>query len=309
MNIVFMGTPGFAIPSLTMLIASDNTIAGVVTQPDRPSGRGKKLTPPPVKTLALQHALPVLQPERVKEENFIQWLKSKKPDLIVVVAFGQILPPKILKIPSHGCINLHTSLLPQYRGAAPINWALINGEKKTGVSTILMSEWMDTGDIFLQMETIIEEKEDALTLSNRLSTLGAKLLLETISQLKRGGLTPTPQNHSKVSYAPLLKKEDGHIDWRKNAQDIHNQIRGTLPWPGAFTYLDNKRLKIFNSVVIDEENRGSPGMIFQVGEEGIKVATGKECLLLTEVQLQGRRRMNAADFIKGHPIPIGTSLL
>ena len=309
MNIVFMGTPGFAIPSLTMLIASDNTIAGVVTQPDRPSGRGKKLTPPPVKTLALQHALPVLQPERVKEENVIQWLRSKKPDLIVVVAFGQILPPKILKIPSYGCINLHTSLLPQYRGAAPINWALINGEKKTGVSTILMNEWMDTGDIFLQMETKIEEKEDALTLSNRLSTLGAKLLLETISQLKRGGLTPTPQNHSKVTYAPLLKKDDGHIDWRKNAQAIHNQIRGTLPWPGAFTYLDKKLLKIFNSVVIDEENRGSPGKIFQVGAEGIKVATGKECLLLTEVQLQGRKRMNAAEFIKGHPVPTGTSLL
>jgi len=309
LNIVFMGTPGFAIPSLTMLIASDNTIAGVVTQPDRPSGRGKKLTPPPVKTLALQHALPVLQPERVKEENAIQWLRSKKPDLIVVVAFGQILPPKILKIPSYGCINLHTSLLPQYRGAAPINWALINGEKKTGVSTILMNEWMDTGDIFLQMETKIEEKEDALTLSNRLSTLGAKLLLETISQLKRGGLTPTPQNHSKVTYAPLLKKDDGHIDWRKNAQAIHNQIRGTLPWPGAFTYLDKKLLKIFNSVVIDEENRGSPGKIFQVGAEGIKVATGKECLLLTEVQLQGRKRMNAAEFIKGHPVPTGTGLL
>jgi methionyl-tRNA formyltransferase len=309
LNIIFMGTPGFAIPSLTMLIASDNTIAGVVTQPDRPSGRGKKLTPPPVKTLALQHALPVLQPERVKEENVIQWLRSKKPDLIVVVAFGQILPPKILKIPSYGCINLHTSLLPQYRGAAPINWALINGEKKTGVSTILMNEWMDTGDIFLQMETKIEEKEDALTLSNRLSTLGAKLLLKTISQLKRGGLTPTPQNHSKVTYAPLLKKDDGHIDWRKNAQAIHSQIRGTLPWPGAFTYLDKKLLKIFNSVVIDEENRGSPGKIFQVGAEGIKVATGKECLLLTEVQLQGRKRMNAAEFIKGHPVPTGTSLL
>jgi methionyl-tRNA formyltransferase len=172
-----------------------------------------------------------------------------------------------------------------------------------------MNEWMDTGDIFLQMETKIEEKEDALTLSNRLSTLGAKLLLETISQLKRGGLTPTPQNHSKVTYAPLLKKDDGHIDWRKNAQAIHNQIRGTLPWPGAFTYLDKKLLKIFNSVVIDEENRGSPGKIFQVGAEGIKVATGKECLLLTEVQLQGRKRMNAAEFIKGHPVPTGTGLL
>jgi methionyl-tRNA formyltransferase len=172
-----------------------------------------------------------------------------------------------------------------------------------------MNEWMDTGDIFLQMETKIEEKDDALALSHRLSTLGAKLLLETISQLKRGTLTPTPQNHSKASYAPILKKEDGHIDWRKNAQAIHNQIRGTLPWPGAFTNLDKKLLKILNSVVINDETHELPGKIFQVDTEGIKVATGKGCLLLTEIQLQDRRRMNAAEFIKGNPIPIGTSLL
>ncbi len=308
MNIIFMGTPGFAIPSLSRLIASDNNILGVVTQPDRPRGRGKKLQPPPVKILALQHGLPVLQPEKVREENFIQWLKSQNPDLIVVVAFGQILSPKILNIPSSGCINLHASLLPDYRGAAPINWALINGEDKTGVTTILINEWMDTGDIFLQRETNIEQEDDALTLSNRLSTLGAKLLLETIIHLKKGTLIPIPQNHSKASYAPALKKDDGRIDWRKNAQAIHNQIRGTLPWPGAFTNLKDKLLKIFKSEVVECEPQGSPGKISQANPEGIKVATGKGYLLLTEIQLQDRKRMKVAEFIKGNPVSIGTVL-
>jgi methionyl-tRNA formyltransferase len=308
LNIIFMGTPDFAIPSLARLIASDNNIMGVVTQPDRPRGRGKKLQPPPVKTLAQQHGLTVVQPEDVKEENFIQWLKSQNSDLIVVVAFGQILPPKILNIPSHGCINLHASLLPAYRGAAPINWVLINGDKVTGVTTILMNEWMDTGDIFLQRKINIEQKDDALTLSHRLSTLGAKLLLETISQLKTGNLIPMPQNHSKASYAPALKKEDGRIYWGKDAQDIHSQIRGTLHWPGAFTNLENKLLKIFKSQVVECESQDTPGKISQINPEGIKVATGKGDLLLTEVQLQDRRRMEVAEFIKGNPIPIGTVL-
>ena len=308
MNIIFMGTPDFAIPSLSRLIASDNNILGVVTQPDRPRGRSKKLQPPSVKTLALQHGLPVLQPEKVKEDNFIQWLKSQNPDLIVVVAFGQILPPKILNIPSSGCINLHASLLPDYRGAAPINWVLINGEKKTGVTTIFMNEWMDTGDIFLQREINIEQEDDALTLSQRLSTLGSKLLLETIIQLKKGILTPIPQNHSKASYAPSLKKEDGRIDWSKSAQAIHNQIRGTLPWPGTFANLKNKLLKIFKSKVVECESQDTPGKISQVNPEGINVATGKGYLLLTEVQLQDRRRMEVAEFIKGNPVSIETVL-
>jgi len=303
-----MGTPDFAIPSLARLIASDNNIMGVVTQPDRPRGRGKKLQPPPVKTLALQHGLTVVQPEDVKEENFIQWLKTQNPDLIVVVAFGNILPPKILNIPSHGCINLHASSLPAYRGAAPINWVLINGEKKTGVTTILMNEWMDTGDILLQREIDIEQEDNALTLGQSLSTLGAKLLLETTSQLKKGVLVPTPQNHSEASYAPVLKKEDGRIYWKKDAQAIHSQIRGTLPWPGAFTNLENKILKIFMSQVIECKSQDTPGKISQINPEGIKVATGKGYLLLTEVQLQDRRRMEVAEFIKGNPIPIGTML-
>ena len=303
-----MGTPDFAIPSLSMLIASDNNILGVVTQPDRPRGRSKKLQPPPVKTLALQHGLPLLQPEKVKEDNFIQWLKSQNPDLIVVVAFGQILPPKILNIPSFGCINLHASLLPDYRGAAPINWALMNGEEKTGVTTILMNEWMDAGDVFLQRETTIGQEDDAVTLSQRLSTLGAKLLLETISQLKKGILIPMPQNHSKASYAPALKKKNGKIDWGNDARSIHNQIRGTLPWPGAFTNLENKRLKIFKSEVVESTSQNSPGNISQVNTEGIKVATGKGYLLLTDIQLQDRKRLSVKEFIRGHPIPIGTML-
>lgn len=308
MTIIFMGTPDFAIPSLSMLIASDNTMLGVVTQPDRPRGRSKTSQPPPVKKLAVQHGLPVLQPEKVKEDNFIQWLRSQNPDLIVVVAFGQLLPPKVLNIPSSGCINLHASLLPDYRGAAPINWALMNGEKKTGVTTILMNEWMDAGDVFLQREATIEQDDDALTLSQRLSTLGAKLLLETIHQLKRGILTPTPQNHSKASYAPALKKEDGRIDWGNNAWSIHNRIRGTLPWPGAFTNLENKRLKIFKSEVVECTSKDSPGTILHISKDGIKVATGKGCLLLTDIQLQDRKRLNVAEFIRGHSIPIGTML-
>lgn len=309
MNIIFMGTPEFAIPSLAMLAASDNNILGVVTQPDRPRGRGKKLHPPPIKTLAQQHGLSVIQPVGVKEENFIQSLKGQNPDLIVVVAFGQILPPKILRVPHHGCINLHASLLPAHRGAAPINWALIKGEETTGVTTIFMNEWMDTGDILLKKEIEIEKTDDALSLSHRLSTLGAKLLLETISQLKKGALSSTPQDHSKASYAPALKKEDGNIEWKMEAQAIHNRIRGTVPWPGTATNLDNKLLKIFKSKVIEEENQEPPGKISQVSPEGIKVATGKCYLLLTEVQLQDRKRMKAAEFVRGHPIPIGTMLM
>ena len=309
MNIIFMGTPDFSIPSLARLAASDNNILGVVTQPDRPRGRGKKLYSPPIKTLAQQNGLPIIQPVSVKENNFIHWLKGQHPDFIVVVAFGQILPPKILRAPHHGCINLHASLLPAYRGAAPINWALINGEETTGVTTILMNEWIDTGDILLKKETEIEKTDDALSLSHRLSTLGAKLLLETISQLKKGTLNSTPQDHSKASYAPPLQKEDGKIEWEMKAQTIHNQIRGTVPWPGATTNLDNKLLKIFNSRVIEEENQEPPGKISQVSPDGIKVATGKGYLLLTEVQLQDRKRMKATEFMRGHPIPIGTMLI
>ena len=308
MNIIFMGTPDFAIPSLTLLLASDNTLAGIVTQPDRPRGRGKQLQPPPVKVLAQQHGLPIIQPEKVKEEDCIQWLKAQHPDLIVVVAFGQILPPKILRLPAHGCINLHASLLPCYRGAAPINRTIMNGDTTTGVTTMFMNEWMDTGDILLQRETDIEPDEDAPALRNRMATLGAKLLLETIHLLKRGELTALPQYHSKASYAPPLKKEDGRIDWQRSARDIQNQIRGTLPWPGAFTKVGNKLLKIFKSEMGNGTKQHSPGTVTDVSSCGITVETGSGYLLITEVQLQDRKRMTVAEFVKGNPIPVGTQL-
>ena len=308
MNIIFMGTPEFAIPSLTVLLASDNTLAGVVTQPDRPKGRGKKLTPPPVKKLAQQHGLSLVQPDTVKDQQFTHWLKTQHPDLIVVVAFGQILPPKILRIPTHGCINLHASLLPQYRGAAPINWPIINGDETTGVTTMFMNEWMDTGDIILQKETNIEPADDALTVSNRLSTLGAKLLLETINHLKKGTLTSRPQDHSKSSYAPPLKKEDGSIDWSRNAREIHNQIRGTIPWPGSFTRFNNNLLKIFKAEITDAPPEKPPGTIAHVSPDGIQVTTGNGCLLLTELQLENRRKMTAAEFLQGHAVAPGTPL-
>jgi methionyl-tRNA formyltransferase len=308
LNIIFMGTPDFAIPSLTLLLASDNTLTGAVTQPDRPKGRGKRLKPSPVKVLAKQHGLQIIQPEKIKEEDCIQWIKNQHPDLIVVVAFGQILPPKILRLPSHGCINLHASLLPYYRGAAPINWSIMNGDTTTGATTMFMNEWMDTGDILLQKETPIEPDEDAPALRNRLATLGAKLLLETIHRLKRGELTPQGQDHDKATYAPPLKKEDGKIDWQRGALDIHNQIRGTLPWPGAFTRVGNKLLKIFKSALGEGSTQDPPGTVTNVSSDGIIVATGKGDIRITEVQLQDRKKMAVSAFVKGNPIPVGTQL-
>lgn len=308
MNIIFMGTPDFAIPSLTLLLASDNTLLGVVTQPDRPKGRGKQLKAPPVKALAKQHGIPVIQPEKVKDEDCIQWIKAQHPELIVVVAFGQILPPRVLRLPPHGCINLHASLLPYYRGAAPINWSIINGDTTTGVTTMFMNEWMDTGDILLQKKTHIEPNEDAPSLRNRLATLGAKLLLETIHRLKRGELTSLQQDHDKATYAPPLKKEDGKIDWQRDALDIHNQIRGTLPWPGAFTQVRNKLLKIFKSELDKGSPQDPPGTVTNVSSDGITVATGKGDIRITEIQLQDRKRMAVSAFVKGNPIPVGTQL-
>ncbi len=308
MNIIFMGTPDFAIPSLTLLLASDNTLVGVVSQPDRPKGRGKQLKPPPVKVLAKQYGLPVIQPEKVKDEDCIQWIKAQHPELIVVVAFGQILPPKVLRLPPRGCINLHASLLPYYRGAAPINWSIMNGDTTTGVTTMFMNEWMDTGDILLQKETPIEPDEDAPALRNRLATLGAKLLLETIHRLKRDELTSLRQDHDKATYAPPLKKEDGKIDWQRSARDIHNQIRGTLPWPGAFTKVGNKQLKIFKSDLGKGSSQDPPGTITNVSSEGIAVATGRGDIRITEIQLQDRKRMADSAFVRGNPLPVGTQL-
>ena len=244
MRIVFMGTPDFAVPSLEALIKSDDRVIGIVTQPDRPKGRGQQLTPSPVKVIAEHEHLPVLQPTKMKDPAFLAELSAWKPDLIAVAAFGRILPPAILSLPPRGCINVHGSLLPKYRGAGPIQWALINGENETGITTMLMDEGMDTGAMLLQARITIVPDDTAGSLSPRLAELGGRLLVETLAQLKAGTLTPRAQDHRQATLAPLLKKEDGLIDWNLSATALANRIRGLTPWPGAQTFLKMDRWNI-----------------------------------------------------------------
>jgi len=308
LKIVFMGTSAFAVPSLKTLIDKGEDVVCVVTQPDRPKGRGREVQYTPIKKIALTYGLPLFQPQSIKEEESISYLKKLSPDLFVVVAFGQILSREVLDIPPHGAINVHASLLPRYRGAAPINWALINGEEMTGITTMLLDEGMDTGPILLQRPLDIEPEDTASSLHDKLSLLEAELLTETIDRLRRGELKPVPQDHAKASYAPRLKKDDGLIDWRKSARDINNLIRGLTPWPTAYTHLEGKALKIFNSVVIEEEVKGEAGKISGVSREGIRVITGKGSLLIRDVQLQDRKRMKVPEFIQGYRVQTGTVL-
>ncbi|MFY9268345.1 MAG: methionyl-tRNA formyltransferase [Candidatus Manganitrophaceae bacterium] len=303
LRIVFMGTPSFALPSFEALAASDEIIT-VVTQPDRPKGRGEILTPPPIKVAALQRAIPLLQPERIrKDPAFIEHLISLAPDLAVVVAFGQILPESVLKIPRFGCINLHGSLLPKYRGAAPIQWALIEGEKETGVTTIQMDAGMDTGPILLKQSVSIEPDETAGQLAGRMAEVGASLLEETLSFLKAGKLNPMPQDHSKATLAPLLKKEDGYIRWEEGAEAIVNRDRGVTPWPGTTTFYEGKRWKI-NALRIGSRDGkwGAPGEIVRLSERGLEVAAGIGYILINEMQPEGGRRMSVQAYAAGHPI-------
>ena len=305
LRIVFMGTPHFAVPSLQMLIDRAEEIIGVVTQTDRPAGRGQQVIAPPVKDLALKSGLPVFQPVKVRTEQFIHQLKTLSPDLIVVVAFGQILPRAVLDIPCYGCINVHASLLPAYRGAAPINWVLINGEPETGITIMLLDEGMDSGDLLLQEVLPILPADTAATLHDRLAGDGALLLGKALDQLQNGGWKRIPQDHAHATYAPLLKKEDGCIQWNKSARQIHNQIRGMNPWPGSFTYVRGKLLKIYNAVVIETDPGITPGKVTSVSEQGITVAAGKGALLIKELQLEGKKRMSAEEFIKGQTVREG----
>ncbi|MFH1623692.1 MAG: methionyl-tRNA formyltransferase [Pseudomonadota bacterium] len=311
MKIVFMGTPGFAIPALDLLIAGSENVVAIVTRPDRPKGRGRKLNPSPVKELAERKGIAVFQPEKANDDSFISQLRALIPDAIVVVAFGHILPKDILNIPRFGCINVHASLLPRYRGAAPINWALINGQNVTGVTTMLMDEGLDTGDILLQQEVEIEEGDTAESLHDKLASIGAELLLETLQRLKEGTMTPVPQDHAKATLAPMLKKGDGLIDWGKEARQISNLIRALTPWPGSFTHLQGKILKILKGTALEEDPKETaPGTIAGLDREGIRVSTGHGFLLITEVQLQGHKKMGVADFLRGHghKIGLGTTL-
>lgn len=304
LRVIFMGTPRFACPSLQRLIDRGDEIAAVVTQPDRPKGRGQKPLPPPVKEVAERHGLPVLQPVKVRAPEFIESVREMNPDVVVVVAFGQILPKALLEIPRYGCINVHASLLPRYRGAAPLNWCIINGETETGVTTMQMDPGLDTGDMLLKKATPIGPDEDACSLHDRLSLIGADVLHETLDLLVRGKLAPEKQDDALSCYAPLLKKEDGCIDWNRDARTIHNLVRGMTPWPGAFTYLDGKLVKVYRARI--GEGRGTPGTVLAASRDGIEVACGDGSLLLDELQLEGKKRLPVRDFLAGCRITAGT---
>jgi methionyl-tRNA formyltransferase len=306
LRVVFMGTPDFACPTLQRLIDRGEEILAVVTQPDRPKGRGQKFLPPPVKELAERHGLPVLQPLKVRAAEFIDIMREMAPDLIVVVAFGQILPKALLDIPRYGCINVHASLLPRYRGAAPINYCIINGETETGVTTMLMDVGLDTGDMLLKKATPIDPEENSQALHDRLSLLGADTLDETLDLLLEGGVTPEQQDDSQSCYAPMLKKEHGLIDWTREPQVIKNLVRGMNPWPCAFTYLDDKFLKIYRLRI--GTGAGAPGTVLAAGKDGIEVACAAGSVILEELQLEGKKRLPAREFLAGYRIAPGTTL-
>ncbi len=309
MRLVFMGTPDFAVASLEALLQSDDSVVGVVTQPDRPKGRGQILTPSPVKLLAQQEKIPLLQPLKMKAPEFLQTLAGWKPDLIVVTAFGRILPPVVLSLPPRGCINVHGSLLPKYRGAGPIQWAIINGERETGITTMLMDEGMDTGAMFLQEAIPITDDDTASTISPRLAELGGRLLVETIARLKAGTLVSKPQDSSQATMAPLLKKEDGIIDWALPATVLANRVRGLAPWPGAYTAVPGgDRWTIWRAQAIPGPNTKPPGAVVAVTNEAIHVATGEGVLALLELQPANSRRMVVSQYLAGHPIAIGLQL-
>ena len=309
MRLVFMGTPDFAATSLDALLKSDDSVVGIVTQPDRPKGRGQVLTPSPVKLLAQGAKIPLLQPLKMKDPEFLQVLAGWKPDLIAVAAFGRILPPVVLSLPPLGCVNVHGSLLPKYRGAGPIQWAIINGETETGITTMLMDEGMDTGAMLLQEAILITPDDTAGTLSPRLAELGGRLLVETIVRLKAGTLVPRPHDPSRATLAPLLKKEDGVMDWALPATTLANRVRGLSPWPGAYTTLaGGDRLAIWHARAFPGPVTRPPGMIIAVTTEAIHVSTGEGVLAVMELQSANSRRMPVSQYLAGHPVAVGLQL-
>ncbi|MCY6372358.1 methionyl-tRNA formyltransferase [Clostridium ganghwense] len=308
MNIVFMGTPEFSVPSLQTLI-DEFGVKAVFTQPDKPKGRGKKVAMSPVKELALKYNIPVYQPTRLKKEpEVIKELRNMEPDFIIVVAYGQILPKEVIDIPKYACINLHASLLPKYRGAAPINWAIIKGEQKSGNTTMLMDVGLDTGDMLLKQEVEITENMTAGDLHDILMNDGAGLLVETINKMIAGDIERIKQNDSETCYASMLDKKIGNIDWNMNAVDINNLIRGLNPWPVAYTHYDDKAMKIHKAEILAEESNSIPGTIINVSEEGIKVACSSGSLLIKEIQFPGKKVLKVEQYIRGNNIEKGTVL-
>lgn len=301
---IFMGTPDFAVPCLEVLQAKTEVLA-VITQPDRPKGRGHNLQASPVKQKALEYNLPVLQPEKIKTEEFTAELERLQPDLIVVVAFGQILSQRILDIPSLGCVNVHASLLPRYRGAAPIHWSIINGEKETGVTTMLMDAGLDTGDMLLKDKVAITEEMTTEELHDQLMAMGGKLLAETIDGLANGTITPEKQDDSISNYAGMLNKETGHIDWSKSAVEIHNLIRGLNSWPVAWSMKDGKNYKFWRTKVENRNSDKAPGTVVELRKNSFCLATGEGLLEVLEIQPPSKKRMSAGDLLRGHGVAVG----
>ena len=305
MRAIFIGTPEFAVPSLA-LMAQHHAVVEVVTQPDRPAGRGRRLTPSPVKQKAEELALPVFQPERIRDDDAFERLANHAPDVIAVVGYGQMIPKRIRELSPHGCVNVHSSLLPKYRGAAPVNWALVNGETRTGVTTMRISRQMDAGDILLTRTVEIRPTERASELNRRLAPLGADLLAETLRRLQAGTVRPIPQDHEAATFAPLIRREDGLVDWSLSATAIHNRLRGFDPWPGIYSFFRGKRLRIREAYVADEGGL-APGSI-SLREKQLSVGCGKGRLVLEEVQLEGRKPAGALDFARGYRVESGEVL-
>lgn len=305
MRIVFMGTPSIAVPALERLVAAGHEVAGVFAQPDRPAGRGRAVMAPPVKEAALRLGAPVFQPEKVRTDETRALLASLEPEAVVVFAYGRILPPSLLAVPPLGCINVHTSLLPKYRGAAPIQWAIARGERETGVTTMLMDAGLDTGPMLLKRSTPIGPEETAVELSERLSRMGAELIVETLSRL--GEITPEPQDDALATHAPMLNREDGRIDWSTAAGEIANRCRGFQPWPGTWTTLGSSRLHVWSATAEPTAGDAEPGTVVEARSERFAIACGAGSLLIArELQVEGKRRMPARDFLNGTRLKPGT---
>ena len=300
MTLVFLGTPSFAVPTLERIVQAGHRVLAVFTQPDRPKGRGGELAASPVKETALRFSLPVHQPERIRRPEPVEQLKQMQPDAMVVVGYGQIIPQSIIDIPRHGIINVHASLLPKYRGAAPIQWAIANGEASSGVTTMRIDAGLDTGDMLLKWETPIGPEENAIELGQRMAQAGADLLVETLAGIDSGTIRPEAQDNLQASLAPILKKEDGEVDWNWPARKIFNRARGFLPWPGAYTYFRGQLFHIWKARVVDEPGEGGPGRLMPL-KRRLLVSSGEgSALELLEVQIEGRKRMPAEAFLNGH---------
>ena len=305
LRIIFMGTPDFAVPALQTLLDGPDQVICVICQPDRKKGRGKKLSSPPVKVLAGQAGIEVLQPNSIRTDDFHDRIRALEPDLIVVAAYGKILPDTLLNLPSLGAINVHASLLPKYRGAAPIQWAIINGEHETGITIMQVDQGMDTGDILLQTPLPIGEDDTSATLFDKLSQLGGQTLVTAIDLLKEKQLTPMPQEDSRATEAPMLTKEMGHLDWNKNATELHCLIRGLDPWPSAYGFLEGKRYRFFAPRVVAEKTDQPPGTLCRADKQGLLIATGRDCLLIREIQPEGKKRMTVQACLCGMTLSVG----